>query len=116
MKSFPIYAHAGSPFPLVKIRTVISGRTPCGSMATDKLSGPFDYAPLMDVGQKLRGAPLRETDSNGIHGAKDGLSGPSLAPSPALGISPAGSDARSPAQLRLRAIDGCWTKSSEALR
>jgi hypothetical protein len=76
MKSFPIYAHAGSPFPLVKIRTVISGRTPCGSMATDKLSGPFDYAPLMDVGQKLRGAPLRETDSNGIHRAKDESSGP----------------------------------------
>jgi hypothetical protein len=37
------------------------------------------------------------------YGWKKNPRGPSLAPSTALGISPAGSDARSPAQLRLRA-------------
>ena len=40
-------------FPLAKIKTMILERTPCGSMAKDGLSGPFDCAPLMNVGQKV---------------------------------------------------------------
>jgi hypothetical protein len=48
------FGRVEAPAPPHGIETVVLGRTPCGSMAKDESSGPFDYAPMINPGGRVQ--------------------------------------------------------------